>query len=123
MIKKKKFVLAMQIAVRILATPMCSISRRAQLGACSKHILSTVGHKLNYSGHILIWTVFFFCYVQMDPQFCPQLSVTSCISVTDFGTRWNRCIYYNLPNNSSLAMTVRLTQPLTETNIRNHPGL
>jgi hypothetical protein len=44
-----------------------------------------ITHKLNVSGHMLIWAYFFFSCFGMSnvSKACPHLSVTSCISLTD----------------------------------------
>jgi hypothetical protein len=39
--------------------------------------LSAITHKLNVSGHMLIWTFFsLFLHVELVPKICPQLSIT-----------------------------------------------
>jgi hypothetical protein len=45
-----------------------------------KCTLLAITHKLNASGHMLIWTFFLFWYVELVPRMCPHLSVTPCIS-------------------------------------------
>jgi hypothetical protein len=40
--------------------------------------LSAITHKLNVSGHMLIWTFFLSWYVELVPKVCPQFSATSC---------------------------------------------
>jgi hypothetical protein len=52
--------------------------------------LSAITHKLNVSGHMLIWTLFScFSYLELVPTVCPHLSVSPCI------TYWSSHIHIN----------------------------
>jgi hypothetical protein len=44
-----------------------------------KCTLLAITHKLNVSGHMLIWTIFFFWCVKLPPRVCPLFSITLCI--------------------------------------------
>jgi hypothetical protein len=58
---------------------VCIESHGEHLSTYYKYIISAITHKLNVSGHVLIWTFFFlFLYLQLVPKICLNLSVILC---------------------------------------------
>jgi hypothetical protein len=51
---------------------------------CVHSILSAITHKLNVSGHMLIWTFFLVLLCELVPKVCPYLSVTPSIECINY---------------------------------------
>jgi hypothetical protein len=62
-----------------------------------KCTLIAITRKLNASGHMLIWTVFLFLYEELEPKFCPRLSISSCTSIFMY-TIWSKVSGHLLEN-------------------------
>jgi hypothetical protein len=58
----------------------CALNLKDILSTYYKCTLSALIHKLNVSGHMLIWTFFLFWFVGLVRKVCPHLSVTPCIT-------------------------------------------
>jgi hypothetical protein len=61
----------------IISNPCPHIN--AELLLASTQYSFSINHKLNISGHMLIWIFCLFWYVELVAKVCPHVSVTLCI--------------------------------------------